>query len=169
MSGARPAWMIRPASPADVPALSAMVAASYRFGFADILDAATLDQRGADFFAGRFAAQWPSVQIACVHEDACGRPACIGMTQVREGQLDMMFVAPDFAGHGLAQALLADAEARGAVSLECFRDNHRARRFYERAGWILSGAYERDFAGHRYAFVTYGKPRANAPGSPVPA
>ena len=124
---------------------------------------------GLIFFAGRFAAQWPSVHIACADEKPGRDPICIGMTQVRDGQLDMMFVAPEFAGHGLAQALLADAEARGAVSLECFRDNLRARRFYERAGWNLSGAYERDFAGKPHAFVTYGKPQSRAPGKPVPA
>ena len=42
-----------------------------------------------------------------------------------------------------------EAEAQGAKSLECFRDNHGARRFYERHGWQVAREYEREFAGQK--------------------
>jgi putative acetyltransferase len=46
---------------------------------------------------------------------------------------------------------------RGAKSLECFRDNHGARRFYERHGWRVTREYEREFAGRNRSFVFYEK------------
>ncbi|MCB5174284.1 hypothetical protein LGR44_03755 [Microvirga sp. SM9] len=54
--------------------------------------------------------------------------------------------------------LLQRAECLGAKSLECFRDNHGARRFYERHGWRLAREYERAFAGRERSFVLYEKP-----------
>ncbi len=54
-------------------------------------------------------------------------------------------------------ALLAECEARGARSLECFRDNTKARAFYEAHGWRLARSYARDFAGDTHHFVFYEK------------
>jgi len=60
-------------------------------------------------------------------------------------QLVSMWVAPEHRGSGVAAALvaavLAWAEGSGArtVGLWVTRDNHRARRFYERAGFTVTG------------------------------
>ena len=53
------------------------------------------------------------------------------------------------------RALLAEAVARGVCSLECFRANGPARRFYERAGWVVTRGYSRPFAGRLHGFVYY--------------
>ena len=57
----------------------------------------------------------------------------------------------------LEPEVLAQAEAAGTCSLECFRDNLRARAFYEAKGWRLTRSYEREFAGKVRAFVFYEK------------
>jgi GNAT superfamily N-acetyltransferase len=75
--------------------------------------------------------------------------------------LDKLFTDRRFQGQGQGQghgaALLADAEARGARSLEAFAANLRARRFYEARGWRKTREYERDFVGQVRAIVYYEK------------
>ena len=71
--------------------------------------------------------------------------------------LNMLFVDARFHGQGLGDALLADAEARGARSLEAFAANHDARRFYEARGWVKTQDYERAFLSKLRAFVRYEK------------
>jgi putative acetyltransferase len=144
---------IRPATQADIAALAAVAAASYRAGFSEIVSEAALQLRSQAHFEKRFAEQWQSITLL---ELTHGRIA--GFNQVREGKLDMLFVDPAFIGHGHGVALLAEAEARGAKRLDCFRDNHAARRFYERHGWQLQGEFIQDFAGYRIASVSYWKP-----------
>lgn len=151
-------FVIRPARKADVAALALIAAQSYRFGFAGIMSEEALAARGEAFFAARFAEQWPTVSLI---ERPNGEP--VGFAQVRQGTLDMFFLAPRAAGSGAAPPLLAEAEGRGAVRLECFAANARARRFYERHGWTLASSYSRELAGEILDFVTYEKPaRASA-------
>jgi putative acetyltransferase len=74
-----------------------------------------------------------------------------------DGHIDMLFMDPDAGGRGGGALLLQRAETLGAKSLECFRDNHGARRFYERHGWRVEREYEREFAGRSRSFVLYEK------------
>lgn len=83
-----------------------------------------------------------------------------GFLLMTDGHIDMLFMDPATSGQGGGAQLLKEAEALGAKSLECFRDNHGARRFYERHGWRIVRAYEREFAGRHRAFVLYEKRRA---------
>nr|WP_256515198.1 GNAT family N-acetyltransferase [Alsobacter ponti] len=108
--------------------------------------------RDEAFFAQRFAGELASLRVA----EEGGRT--IGFSKVTDTHLDMLFVDPAAQGTGGGGALLAEAEARGVRTLECFRDNAAARRFYERHGWRLARAYERDFLGKSRAFVFYEKP-----------
>jgi putative acetyltransferase len=142
---------IRPAREADVAALARVAAASYRAAFQVILGEEGLAQREEPFFVARFGSEWSTLRLA----EKDGR--ILGFHQVREGRLDMLFLAPEVIGQGLGASLLADAEERGAIALECFRDNQAARRFYERHGWRFEQALEREFAGAVRAFVTYRK------------
>lgn len=147
--------VVRAAAAADVPALAIVAERSYRHAFRSILEPAVLAARDAGFFAARFATAWPTLRVA----DAGGR--VIGFAQVTDRHIDMLFVDPLWIGTGAGRRLLAWVEAEGARSLECFRDNQTARDFYERHGWRLTAAYERDFAGAPRAFVRY--ERAPAP------
>jgi putative acetyltransferase len=146
--------ILRPATQADIAAAADVAARSYRAAFADILDAAALDARTPGFFAERFAA---ALQLLVV---AISEGTLLGFSLMANGHIDMLFVDPACQGSGVGRRLLAEAEARGASSLECFRANFAARRFYEGRGWRLAQAYARAFAGAEHEFVRYEKPTA---------
>ena len=141
--------IVRPARAEDIPVLAAIAERSYRAAFAGILEPEVLEGRNAAFFAERFASSWERMLVA-LEDDAP-----IGFLLMTEGHIDMLFTDPDAGGRGGGMLLLREAEARGAKSLECFRDNHGARRFYERHGWRVAREYERDFAGKSRSFVFY--------------
>ena len=147
-----PALILRPATAADIEATAAVATRSYRAGFAGILDAAALDVRTPDFFAERFRAALKLLVVA--ERDG----AIQGFSLMTNRHIDMLFVEPDSHRMGIGRALLAEAESRGATSLECFRANFAARTFYESQGWHLAQAYTRPFAGRDHEFVRYEKP-----------
>jgi putative acetyltransferase len=144
---------IRAATEADVPELAAIAFESYRASFLTIVGVETLQARSLKHFETRFGEQWPTVVLAQL-----GSSRIAGFNQVRDGKLDMLFVHPDFFGLGFGASLLADAEDRGAIRLDCFRDNWPARRFYERHGWRFVADFRQEFAGKQFDSVSYQKP-----------
>jgi len=86
---------------------------------------------------------------------ACSGETLVGFLLMANGHIDMLFMDPAASGRGGGAALLREAEQRGARTLECFRDNHAARRFYERHGWQVQREYDREFAGKSRSFVLY--------------
>ena len=142
---------LRPAAPEDADALGRVAHDSFHQAFAGIMSAAALAQRPLPFFVGRFAEQWPHVTVATEAE------RIVGFSMVRQGHIDMLFVDPATQARGIGKALLASAEAAGARSLECFRDNREARAFYEAHGWTLNQSLRRTFCGEEYDFVTYAR------------
>ncbi|MGO4523228.1 N-acetyltransferase family protein [Microvirga sp. 2MCAF35] len=142
---------MRSAEAEDIPALAAIAERSYRSAFADILEQDVLAGRDAAYFAERFTASWQRMLVAL----SSGSP--IGFLLMTDGHIDMLFMDPDASGKGGGALLLREAEAQGAKSLECFHDNHAARRFYERHGWRIGREYEREFAGRCRHFVLYAK------------
>ena len=144
--------IVRAAGQGDIAAVALVAAASYAAAFADILEPDILASYDPAFFTRRFTAALGQLRVAELDG------AIAGFSLVTGRHLDMLFIAPGAQGKGVGQALLADAEARGTASLESFRDNHPARRFYEQFGWRLAGEYARDFAGATRNFVRYEKP-----------
>jgi len=142
---------VRPARPEDVPALAEIAERSYRAAFAGLLEPDILAARSAAFFAARFASSWERMFVALAQD----KP--VGFLLMTDGHIDMLFMAPEAGGQVGGALLLSRAEALGAKSLECFRDNHGARRFYERHGWRVAKEYERNFAGRERSFVLYVK------------
>ena len=72
--------------------------------------------------------------------NASGRP--VGFVTVdREGYLDQLCVSPESRGGGLAPSLLDQAKRRAptGLRLKVNADNSRARRFYEREGFEVTG------------------------------
>lgn len=141
--------IVRAARAADIAATAAVASAAYRAGFAAILDAAELARRDPASFVPRFTADLARLRVAT----ADGVVA--GFSLVTGPHLDMLFVAPGAQGSGAGAALLAEAVARGTSSLECFRANTSARRFYDRHGWLVTRGYSRPFAGRLHDFVYY--------------
>lgn len=74
---------------------------------------------------------------------AVGAPT--GFCVVKGDELHQIFTSPSARGTGVAQALIADAEARvkaagyAKIWLDASIGNDRARRFYEKCGWVLRG------------------------------
>lgn len=149
------AVIVRPAVAGDIAGLAEMASTSYRAAFATILDAGELARRDSASFEPRFSASLERLRLA----EIAGR--IVGFSLVTAHHLDMLFIDPAAQGSGAGRALLAEAVARGTCSLECFRANHPARRFYERAGWVLTRGYSRRFAGQVHDFVYYER-NANA-------
>ena len=143
--------IVRPARVEDIPALAAIAERSYRAAFADILEESVLAGRGVAFFAERFNASWERMLIALSGDNP------IGFLLMTDGHIDMLFMDPTASGMGGGALLLRQAEVLGAKSLECFRDNHSARRFYERHGWRVTREYEREFSRRNRSFVFYEK------------
>ena len=143
--------IVRAARIADIPVLAALAERSYRAAFRSILEPDVLEGRDSTFFAGRFAASWERMLVALSGD----KP--IGFLLMTDRNIDMLFMDLDASGQGGGALLLKEAETLGARTLECFRDNHSARRFYERHGWRVEREYEREFAGKSRGFVLYGK------------
>ena len=63
----------------------------------------------------------------------------VGMMVVGPGDLDQLYMAPDRLGVGIGRRLLEIAKERSpsGLSLYTFQVNDRARRFYERNGFIV--------------------------------
>lgn len=139
--------IIRPAQASDVAGMATVAAASYCSGFAHILEPEVLATRDAAYFAQSFAAALPALRVA-VRD---GR--IVAFAKVTAHHLDMLFTAPEAQGAGVGAALLASVEADGVTTLECFRENHAARRFYQRHGWQLAREYSREFLGRTRDFV----------------
>ncbi len=62
----------------------------------------------------------------------------VGMMVVAPGHLEQLYVAPDQLGRGVGRQLLELAKERspGGLRLWTFQVNDRARRFYERNGFV---------------------------------
>ena len=140
--------MIRAARADDIPAAAALMAGAYAVHFRPILGEAALGFDRAHFEA-RFARDLADLVVL----DEGGLQ---GLLLLTDGHVAMLFAATP--GGGAGAALLAFAEANGARSLEVFAENEGARRFYERAGWRITSAYDREFAGATHRFLRYEKP-----------
>lgn len=141
--------IVRSARIEDISDLAEVAARSYRAAFTAILEPETLATRDAVFFAERFRSSWERVLLAEKNSKV------IGFLLMTDGHIDMLFMDPDASGQGGGARLLEAAKEQGAKSLECFRDNHGARRFYERHGWRIAREYDREFAGQNRSFVFY--------------
>lgn len=79
---------------------------------------------------------------------ACHGPYRDGELRTPDAELYAVYVHPEQVGRGAGQALLAESVARcaaaghGRLLLWVLKENGRARRFYERAGFHADGAEE---------------------------
>jgi GNAT superfamily N-acetyltransferase len=81
----------------------------------------------------------------------CFGPCRSGMSGLgRVGEIYALYVLPDLIGQGIGRRLLGEAHAQmrsqsfEASTLWVLCDNHRARRFYEQAGYQADGAAQDD-------------------------
>jgi len=64
--------------------------------------------------------------------------AIVGLMALAPGDLEQLYVRPDRLGQGIGRQLLevAKARSRSGLTLFTFQVNDRARRFYERNGFV---------------------------------
>jgi ribosomal protein S18 acetylase RimI-like enzyme len=129
-SMARDDFEIRSARPFDAPAIAVIHRNALRGALPHLPDLHTSEEDVA-FFRDR-------VLTRCeVWVDTDGNGTVVGFCGVSEGWIEHFYVAPSHQGRGVGSRLLRHAMARQpSFRLWTFQRNARARRFYEKHGFI---------------------------------
>lgn len=78
----------------------------------------------------------------------------VGFMGLTEGEMDALFVCPDWHGRGVGRALVTHAmTSQSALKTTVNEQNHGARRFYRRLGFVETGRSERDDEGRPYPLL----------------
>jgi putative acetyltransferase len=134
---------LRPYAARDEDAAIALWLRTWPAAYPDIDFAARLDW---------WRARWreelaPSATIAIAESDG----AMIGFVTVdpRSLYLDQLVVAPEYWGAGIGAALVAEAKrlSPNGLDLDVNTDNARAIRFYEKCGFVITGAGKNPISG----------------------
>ena len=154
---------VRRAVPEDAAALAAVEVASSRAAYRDLMPAAFLAglsiEEKAQNWRQDFARHTPSGRERVTV--AVGEAGIVGFVSVgpvpeeaEAGIVYLLYVMPEHWGGGVGKALMNTAMAdfrdmgMSEAVLWVFRDNHRARRFYEKFGWQADGQTStRDYGG----------------------
>ena len=129
---------LRPAVPADAPAIADVWHAAWGDGHRGLVPPALETLRTRESFGPRAAARVPGTTVA---EDG----GVVGFVTVHGDEIEQVFVSTSHRGSGIAVDLLSDGEGRVAAAghaeswLAVVTGNGRARRFYEREGWSDAG------------------------------
>ncbi|MGI8696636.1 MAG: GNAT family N-acetyltransferase [Mycobacteriales bacterium] len=170
---------IRPGVPADVHAVARVRTLSWQAAYAGIVTQPALDAMDPEVTAARwgergFAQAGPTVDVA---DGDAGEVLGFVMTGAYRAEQDdpiepagppgagevwAIYVLPECLSTGVGRALLDSGLARLAeqhldpVLLWVLRDNRRARRFYQRAGFAADGAtHEYEIGGAVLPEVRY--------------
>ena len=131
--------LVRNAEPTEIDQIARIWFESWREAHERIVPEKLTRARTLASFRDRIEKGLSNVRVA----GDVGSP--LGFTMLLGDELDQMFVTASARGSGVAAALIADAEARLAVSgvkrawLTCAIGNDRAARFYEKHGWRRVG------------------------------
>lgn len=152
---------VRPAGMADVAAMARVYAAAegairVALGAPPVVLDPTLEQ----WLAQRLTAS-VSPRDAMLVAERSGK--ILGLAQTgAPADLHAIYVAPEAWGSGVAEVLHDRAVGHlrecgvAVATLSVIARNGRARRFYERGGWVLAGDDgSREFGGVELAFVRY--------------
>ncbi len=147
----------RPAGRADAPAIDSVFRASFCDTFAHLYRAEDLDAFLARFTREAWESELGDDGYAFLLAEAEGEPVGYAKfgpltlpieAEGKAGELRQLYVLQDRHGSGIGVALmdwvLAEARRRGLdeLYLTVYTDNHRARRFYDRYGFVPVGRYD---------------------------
>ena len=138
----QPIVRIRPAGPDDAATVAEIWRAGWREAHLGRVPAELVAARTPESFSARAMESVPITIVAMVG------PELAGFAMVVADEVEQLYVAALHRGAGVADALLRDAEQqilrRGhrEAWLAVVPDNTRARRFYERMGWIDVGRFD---------------------------
>jgi oligopeptide/dipeptide ABC transporter ATP-binding protein len=142
---------LRPAGGDDAEAMAEVFVAAWRRAYPGVVPDDVLDQLDQDetgTWLGRLIADQEQGRTdVAIREDRVVGFVRYGRDPDGEslGYVFALYVHPDAAGHGVGRELLEHAELRLAqagcarVSLHVFEANERARRLYERSGYVPDG------------------------------
>jgi GNAT superfamily N-acetyltransferase len=144
---------IRPAVPADMAAVADLWHEGWHDGHAGHVPDGLTAARTLAAFHERTPARVADTAVAVSEAGSV-----VGFVMVVGDEVEQVFVARAARGTGLAPALLAEAERRVAALgfdgawLAVVAGNARARRFYEKEGWVDEGdlAYEVTAGGETF-------------------
>jgi ribosomal protein S18 acetylase RimI-like enzyme len=149
---------IRRAGPADAKALAELAEATFRATFAATNTPRNMDQHCRDHYGealqaaeladpgmSTFVAETAGRLVGYVQVGAKRAPACVAAS--RPGEVQRLYVAQDWHGKGIAQALMTAAldeiARRGADAawLGVWEHNPRALAFYRKWGFVEVGEH----------------------------
>jgi len=133
---------LRPATADDAPAIARIWYYGWRDGHLGHVADELVALRTRESFDQRAAARVADTIVATVDGVVAGFIMVVG------DEVEQVYVAGEHRGTGLAAALLTEAErlvaanGRDRAWLAVAPGNARARRFYERRGWIDEGLFD---------------------------
>jgi GNAT superfamily N-acetyltransferase len=133
---------VRPATAADAPEVARIWEAAWRDAHIGHVPDELVAARTPESFRTRAAERVPDTVVAQVDGEVAG------FVMVLDDEVDQVFVDRRHRGSGVAGLLLAEAERLVGVAghprawLAVVTGNARARRFYERQGWVDDGAFD---------------------------
>jgi len=93
----------------------------------------------------------PNIELACVR-DADG--IVVGFMAVDKGKIEMLFIHPEWRGHGIGKQLIGYAiDTLGATKLDVNEQNEQALGFYLHMGFEVEGRSELDSIGKPYPLL----------------
>jgi GNAT superfamily N-acetyltransferase len=135
---------IRPATAADMAAVADLWHEGWHAGHAGHVPDGLTDLRTLAAFHERTPPRVGDTSVA-VTDVEHGEGAVVGFVMVVGDEVEQLFVSPAWRGTGVAADLLAVAQGRIAAAghdqawLAVVAGNARARRFYEKQGWVDEG------------------------------
>ncbi len=156
---------VRPATPADVPAIAEVHVATWRVAYRGqvpdaYLDGLSVDRRISAWTDIVSATSWPATGVFVAEDDSGNVVGFAHISASRDddagpevGEVTSIYVAPDAWRRGAGRALLdaATASLRTAgftkATLWVLDTNQPARGFYARIGWEPDGAVKVDDRG----------------------
>jgi len=141
VSSEAPTPTVRPATPADAPRVAEIWRSGWGDGHVGNVPQQLVDARTDESFATRAAERVGDTAVAVIGDDVAG------FVMVVDDEVEQVYVSQDHRGSGVADALLTEAERKvranghDAAWLAVVAGNARARRFYERCGWVDQGAF----------------------------
>jgi GNAT superfamily N-acetyltransferase len=156
---------VRAAVPADARHVAEVHVRSWQSAYRGLLDQDYLDSLTPEAWTSRYdfervGLRVPSTLVAVRENAVCGFTS-VGLSRdddlADHGELMALYVDPRQLRTGIGTVLIGAARKRMAArgfaeaALWVLRDNHRARRFYERDGWHPDGTRRSRIYGRRPA------------------
>jgi len=138
---------LRPATPDDAPAVAEIWRSGWVDGHEGHVPEALVAVRDAESFGPRAISRVADTTVAEVAGDVAG------FVMVVDDEVEQVYVAAAHRGTGVADVLLTEAERHVAAAghptawLAVVAGNARARRFYERRGWVDGGPFDHTATG----------------------